>query len=46
MNDVTVFERAGFGFIGVANQIGWLTGVSVDEAPFHAAREPGPASTT
>ena len=39
VNDVAVLERAGLGFVGVADQIDRPLFVRLDEAPFHAAGE-------
>src|ERR1043166_1367257 len=43
MNDVTVFERPGLGFVGVTNQIDRFFFIRLDEAPFYAARKSGAA---
>src|ERR1051326_7699419 len=45
MNKLTILERAGFGFIGVANEIDRLAGALGEEAPFQAAWETGATAT-
>ena len=43
MDDVAVLERAGLGFIRVADQVDRFLLVLLDEAPFDATGESGPA---
>ena len=45
VDDVAVLKRAWFGFIRVADQIDRLFLIGLDEAPLHAAREPGAPAT-
>ncbi len=45
MEDVAVLEGAGFGFVGVADQIDRLGVVRRDEGPLHAGRETRAATT-
>jgi hypothetical protein len=44
VNDVTILERAGFGFVGVANQVDSFFLIGLDEAPLHAAGKTGAAA--
>ena len=37
VDDVAILERAGLGFVGVADEIDRLLLVRLDEAPLHAA---------
>jgi len=42
VDDLAILERAGFGFVGVADQVNRLAAFAVNEAPFESAREPAP----
>src|SRR6266404_8123303 len=44
VNDIAILKRAWLRFIGVANQIGRLLLVGLDEAPFDSARKTGSAA--
>ena len=45
MDDVAILERAGLGFVRVADQIDRFFFVRLDEAPFHAAGKTGAAAS-
>ena len=44
VDDVAILERAGLGFVRVADEVDRFLFVRLDEAPFHAAGKPGAAA--
>src|SRR5689334_22279915 len=44
LHQITILECSRLAFVGVANEISWFVGFTIEETPLHAGREPGTAA--